>query len=129
MTLPSMCEDDIMPRTRITELDGPQPDDDDFDISADDIEAARREARAIRAGAADPAICVVHRIPGAVDVRAIRARAQLSQEAFARRFGFAISAIRDWEQGRRTPEGPARTLLLIVDRHPALVEAVLDAPG
>ena len=39
-------------------------------------------------------------------------------EAFARKYGFALSAVRDWEQGRRRPDRSARILLKIVEREP-----------
>lgn len=66
---------------------------------------------------------VVHE-PPAVDVRAIRRKTGLSQAKFAARFGFTADAVRNWEQGRRTPEGPARVLLKVIEREP---EAVLRA--
>jgi len=53
-----------------------------------------------------------------VDVRAIRAKLGMSQERFARTFGITLAALRDWEQRRRAPRGPARTLLQIIDREP-----------
>ncbi|HSZ73201.1 MAG TPA: helix-turn-helix domain-containing protein, partial [Rhizomicrobium sp.] len=48
--------------------------------------------------------------PPKVDVRSIRERLKLSQSDFAARFGFTASAVRQWEQGRRQPHGPARVL-------------------
>lgn len=66
---------------------------------------------------------VVHE-PPAVDVRAIRRKTGLSQAKFAARFGFTADAVRNWEQGRRRPEGPARVLLKVIEREP---EAVLRA--
>lgn len=60
-----------------------------------------------------------------VDVAAIRTKAHLSQEAFARRIGVAVGTLRNWEQGRRAPEGPARVLLALLDRNPKIVEEVL----
>lgn len=51
----------------------------------------------------------------------------LSQRAFAERYGFSAAAVRDWEQGRRTPEKAARTLLMLIDREPEAVERVLGA--
>ncbi len=40
-----------------------------------------------------------------IDVKAIRAKLDMTQEEFAGRFGFSINTLRDWEQGRRVPEG------------------------
>lgn len=60
----------------------------------------------------------------AIDVRAVRKKTGLSQAEFARRFGFSVGTLRNWEQGIRTPQGPARALLLVIDAEP---EAVLRA--
>ena len=57
------------------------------------------------------------------DVRAVRAHYGLSQEKFASLMGISVGTLRNWEQGRRRPEGPARVLLRIAAKHP---EAVLD---
>ena len=68
----------------------------------------------------------VVRVP-AVDVRALRLRLGLSQQAFARRYGFSVATLRDWEQGRRRPRGPARVLLAVLAREPKAVERALAA--
>jgi len=59
------------------------------------------------------------------DVRALRARLGLSQEAFAARFGFSVDAVRQYESHRRTPTGPARTLLRVIAREPDAVTRAL----
>jgi putative transcriptional regulator len=64
--------------------------------------------------------------PARVDVRAIREKLKLSQTAFAARFGFTAAAVRQWEQGRRQPHGPARVLLTIIDREPNAVRRALE---
>lgn len=65
--------------------------------------------------------------PGpAIDVRAVRRKLGLTQAEFARRFGFPLGTLRNWEQGIRTPQGPARTLLLVIGAEP---DAVLRALG
>ncbi|MGI9302072.1 MAG: helix-turn-helix domain-containing protein [Gammaproteobacteria bacterium] len=64
--------------------------------------------------------------PTEVDVQAIRSRLDLSQKEFAERFGFPLGTLRNWEQGRRQPEGAARILLKIIDSEPELVDKVLD---
>lgn len=51
--------------------------------------------------------------------------AEMQQEQFAARFGFAPASVRNWEQGRRQPECPARVLLALIARHPEVVEEVL----
>lgn len=64
--------------------------------------------------------------PAKVDVRNIREKLKLSQSEFADRFGFTAAAIRQWEQGRRQPNGPARILLTIIDREPNAVRRALQ---
>ena len=65
--------------------------------------------------------------PAAVDdVRALRTRLGLSQEAFAARFGFSVDTIRQYESRRRTPTGPARTLLRVIAREPDAVTRALS---
>ena len=61
-----------------------------------------------------------------LDVAAIRAKTGLSQDRFARAFQISPHTLRNWEQGRRVPEGPARGLLLAIDRDP---KALLRALG
>ena len=65
-------------------------------------------------------------IPERVDVKMIRAKLNLSQETFARRFGFSLAAVRDWEQYRRRPEQAARVLLLVIDHAPNVVDEALS---
>lgn len=60
-----------------------------------------------------------------VDVRAIRENLKLSQEEFARRFGFSLGTLRGWEQGRRHPDAPARVLLRVIEVAPQTVEKAL----
>lgn len=57
------------------------------------------------------------------DVRGLRESYGLSQPKFAALLGISVGTLRNWEQGRRRPEGSARVLLRIVAKHPA---AVLD---
>jgi putative transcriptional regulator len=54
----------------------------------------------------------------------IRIRTGLSQSEFARLLGVSVRTLQEWEQGRRVPSGPARTLLSIAHKNPkALLEA------
>jgi putative transcriptional regulator len=64
-------------------------------------------------------------VPLDIDVAAIRKATDLSQDAFARRIGVAVGTLRNWEQRRRQPEGPARVLLALLQRNPRLVEETL----
>src|SRR5262245_4369582 len=61
-----------------------------------------------------------------VDVGTVRARLGLSQRDFAAAFGVSLGTVRNWEQGRRRPEGPARALLVVISRAP---KAVMQALG
>jgi putative transcriptional regulator len=57
-------------------------------------------------------------IVGGPDVKRIRANYKLSQGEFATLLGISVATLRNWEQGRRTPEGPARILLQVAAKHP-----------
>lgn len=61
-----------------------------------------------------------------VDARAIREKFGVTQLAFSRLIGVSLGTLRNWEQGRRMPHGPARVLLLVAAKHPALVRAVIQ---
>ena len=92
---------------------------------ADSIRQGLEEAVAYAEGAADENEYGVH-IPAEIDVKAIRARLRMTQEKFAGRFGFSIKTLRHWEQRQRTPEGPARAYLLVIDRDPKAVQKALS---
>jgi putative transcriptional regulator len=62
-----------------------------------------------------------------IDVSAIRSSLGLSQTQFAARFGFSVATVRAWEQGRRAPRGPARTLLHVLAHNPDAVTSALAA--
>lgn len=62
----------------------------------------------------------------ATNVRSIRKQYNLSQGRFATLLGISVGTLRNWEQGRRIPEGPARILLQVAAKHP---EAVWDVVG
>ena len=62
-----------------------------------------------------------------LDVAMIRAKTGLSQDRFARAFHISPHTLRNWEQGRRVPEGPARALLMAIDRDPESVMNALTA--
>ena len=58
-------------------------------------------------------------------VRDLRRRAQLTQIEFAARLGVPVETIRNWEQGKRAPRGPARALLAVIAHSPETVFAAL----
>jgi len=59
-----------------------------------------------------------------LDIKQIREKYNLTQTQFAAMLGISVRTLRNWEQGRRVPEGPAMVLLRVADKHP---QAVLDA--
>lgn len=64
--------------------------------------------------------------PTPEDVRALRTRLRLSQSQFARRYGFTLDTVQQYEQGRRVPSGPASTLLRVIELDPEAVERALN---
>jgi putative transcriptional regulator len=61
-------------------------------------------------------------------VRDLRRRACLTQQEFAARLGVPVETIRNWEQGKRMPRGPARALLAVIAHAPDTVFAALAKP-
>jgi len=67
--------------------------------------------------------------PGdAAYARGVRAQTKLTQAEFASRIGVPIETVRNWEQGKRSPRGPARALLKLLEKAPEVAFAVLGAP-
>jgi putative transcriptional regulator len=85
-----------------------------------ELVASVKEGGAILRGEQEPARKIHLESP---DIIQIRERYRLTQEQFAAMLGISVSTLRNWEQGRRVPEGPAMVLLRVADKHP---EAVLD---
>jgi putative transcriptional regulator len=65
----------------------------------------------------------------AIYARSVRARTKLTQAEFAARIGVPIETVRNWEQGKRSPRGPARALLRLIDKAPDVAFAVLGDDG
>jgi putative transcriptional regulator len=79
------------------------------------------------AAAAEPASRrAAGRPPDAVYARGVRARTRLTQAEFSARIGVPIETVRNWEQGKRSPRGPARALLKVIDKAPDVAFAVLQ---
>ena len=57
-------------------------------------------------------------LPDIADVKAIRKQLGMSRRVFAETFGLKATSLRNWEQGRTEPEGPAKLLLAIIGRKP-----------
>jgi putative transcriptional regulator len=83
----------------------------------------QRLARLIRGATAPP-----ESVPSdGVDVRAVRGLTGLSQAKFAELLGIELATLRNWEQGRRDPAGPARALLRAIQKDPVGVIRALSS--
>ena len=58
---------------------------------------------------------------GQLAVRDLRRRACLTQMEFAAKLGVPVETIRNWEQGKRAPRGPAHALLAVIAHAPDTV--------
>ena len=85
------------------------------------LKQSLKEAAAIRHGELAPGRVTE---TGAPDAKSVRAKVGLSQSEFAQLIGVKVATLRNWEQHRRQPTGPAAALLTIVEREP---EAALRA--
>jgi putative transcriptional regulator len=84
------------------------------DIGLEILEGIR-EIKAFKAGKVD---LKTRQLSGPSSPKAIREQLTLSQAAFAALMGVSVRTIQDWEQGRREPTGPAKSLLQIAEQHP-----------
>ncbi len=119
MSTVKLSAEEIRSRARVnrvkvsatTEADIERHAADDHSATSDtDFEAASKDGR-LRA--IEP-----------LNVSAIRSKTGLSQDRFAKAFHISPHTLRNWEQGRRIPEGPARALLMAINRDP---EAIMRA--
>jgi putative transcriptional regulator len=62
-----------------------------------------------------------------ISAREIRLRLKMSQPEFAERFGLSLATLREWEQGKKNPSGPSRTLLIVISRVPDVVADAVKA--
>ena len=92
----------------------------DFDGLVKSVKQARRFV------AGKPVKGMKLHVPDTIDVARIRARMGLTQAEFSNQIGVTLATLRNWEQGRRTPKGPARVLLAIVNKDPGIVRRVLE---
>jgi len=67
----------------------------------------------------------VHRFFTSEDIKALREKAGVSQRTFAAMLGVSNRTLQDWEQGRRTPTGPAMNLLRLYEAMPEAITKVL----
>ncbi len=87
-----------------------------------ELRASIKEAGRIRKGRVKPS-----RVFGydAVDIRKLRESVRASQSQFARMIGVSKDTLQNWEQGRRSPRGPAKVLLRVFERDPQAVVRAL----
>jgi putative transcriptional regulator len=95
------------------------PDGSERDIAPDPRSIATAAHNAARAAAA------AGRLDDAAYARNLRNRTGLTQTAFAARIGVPVETVRNWEQGKRSPRGPARALLKVIEEAPEAAFAVL----
>jgi putative transcriptional regulator len=93
------------------------------DAAFQDLMESVRQAGRIRRGALKSARVTEFK---PAEVQAVRAKLGASQTEFALMIGVSVATLRNWEQGRRTPHGPALALLRVAAKNP---RAVADALG
>jgi putative transcriptional regulator len=84
-----------------------------------------REAISYAKGASSHVRVKHYNVPDNIDVKKLREGLGMSQPEFALRFGFSLGTLRQWEQGRRYPDGPARVLLTVISHSPDVVKKAL----
>ena len=94
------------------------------DRDFDNLVTSIRQAGAIRRGTRRPSRAFDFK---AENVRVIRQNLGKSQTEFALLIGVSVATLRNWEQGRRVPEGPARALLRVAAVNPRAVIRALSA--
>lgn len=80
-----------------------------------EILAGIREVKSFKAGQTQ---LVTRKLSEPANARTIRETLNLSQIAFAALMGVSVRTLQDWEQGRRSPSGPAKALLRIAEQNP-----------
>ena len=93
------------------------PDGSERPMSSDPLAIAAAAHQAARSADA--------RLQDATYARSVRGRTGLTQSAFAARIGVPVETVRNWEQGKRSPRGPARALLKVLEEAPDTAFAVL----
>ena len=91
----------------------------------DELLTSVRQMGAIRRGERKPSRTTTFK---PTDVKALRAALDQSQPEFALMIGVSVATLRNWEQGRRTPDGPALALLQVAAHNPAAVVEALHRP-
>jgi len=92
------------------------------DMAFQELLASIRQAGRIRRGKSKPSRVSTFR---PADVKSVREKLKASQAEFALMIGISVATLRNWEQGRRTPDGPALALLRVAARNPRAVAEAL----
>jgi putative transcriptional regulator len=96
------------------------------DMAFQELLTSIRQAGKIRRGIMKPVRVTTFR---PADVKSVRETLKASQTEFALMIGVSVATLRNWEQGRRTPNGPALALLRVAARNPrAVAEALHREP-
>jgi putative transcriptional regulator len=90
------------------------------DKAFDELVQAVKEMGSYLRGEIDVEPSRIHFV-GEPDPREIRARLGMTQEEFAAALCISVKTLRNWEQGRRDPSGPAMRLLQIAEKHPEIL--------
>jgi len=96
------------------------------DAAFRELLSSARQAGRIRRGTLQPGRTTVFE---PADVKSVRAKLRVSQSEFALMIGVSVATLRNWEQGRRTPDGPALALLRVAAKSPKAVAAALHGKG
>jgi len=91
------------------------------------IVAGLRDAISYAKGDPVKARVTTFNVPDSIDVKKVRESLNMSQAEFALKFGFSLGTLRQWEQGRRHPDGAARVLLTVIKRAPRAVNSALKS--
>lgn len=109
--------------------DPPPPSDTDW-ATVDALSEEEVEARALADPDAQPlSDDQLTRLRPVPTLRLLRRRLGMTQAAFAAAFGLPLGTLRDWEQGRKRPDAPARALLRVIEREPEAARRALETAG
>ena len=89
-----------------------------------DVANGFKDAIAYLQGDKSRAVVTEYIVPD-IDVKTVREKTGLTQDAFSQLFAIKIRTLQDWEQGRRRPTTQARVLLAIIDQNPQSVKRTL----
>jgi putative transcriptional regulator len=91
----------------------------------DELVESVKEGMAILRGEMEPSRVFAVNKKEKPDVKSIRSKLEVSQSEFATMLGISVRTLENWEQGHRTPKGPARVLLKVAEAHPEVVWEVV----